>query len=92
MSGQDGSPGGLQGAASSFIHELVERYEDELVRKNLIYKVFSDDDYVTIGKVNRLTQYGFALCQFISHYEMPEPGEQGTEGNSINQASQLSRQ
>jgi hypothetical protein len=50
--------------------ELVENYEEELIKYNLITdRKLSDKSGIFYGKHNRLTEFGLNLCTYIENYE-----------------------
>jgi hypothetical protein len=64
-------------ASSLRYPELVLNHEEKLVVKSLLTgRLHGDRSGVQRGKYNRLTQLGFDLCEFVSHYE---DGEQNAD-------------
>jgi hypothetical protein len=49
--------------------ELVEYYEDELMKYNLITGRQSISSVIFYGNRNRLTEFGLNLCTYIENYE-----------------------
>jgi hypothetical protein len=51
-------------------HELVENYEEELIKYNLITdRHHTDRSGIFYGNHNRLTELGLNLCTYIENYE-----------------------
>ena len=51
-------------------HELVEHYEDELIKYNLIIdRQHTDRSGIYYGNHNRLTELGWNLCTYVENYE-----------------------
>lgn len=49
---------------------LVEIYEEELIKKHLIYgRLYSDRSGVAVGQHFRLTSLGLELCDYIASYD-----------------------
>ena len=49
---------------------LVEIYEESLIKKKLIIdRRISDKSMLTLGKYHRLTELGFAICEYIKFYD-----------------------
>ena len=50
---------------------LVQRYETDLVQKSLL-RAENSKGRVTLGRYDRLTDYGFAFCEFVAKYELED--------------------